>query len=43
MLPWQQMCNGKHLKKKDITNNDNVIKLLLIDICQINLNHQTRF
>ena len=30
-------------KRLDITNNDNVIKSLLINICQINVKHQTRF
>ena len=39
MFPWQQMCNGEHLNK--IRHKGNFIKLLLIDICQINVKHQT--
>ena len=37
MLPWQQVCNGKHFSKSDITTYDNGIGFLLIDIWQIHV------
>ena len=35
MLPWQQMCNGKHFSKLDITSYDNGIGFFSMDIWQI--------
>ena len=37
MLPWQQMCNGKHFSKLDITSYDNGIGIFSMDIWQIHV------
>ena len=43
MLPWQQVCNGKHFSKLDKTSYDNGVEFPSMDICQINVKHQARF
>ena len=37
MLPWQQMCNGKHFSKLDITSYDNGMGFFPMDIWQIHV------
>ena len=43
MLPWQQMCNGKHFAKSDITSYYNGIGFPSMDIWQIHVKSQAKF
>ena len=41
MLPWQQVCKGKHFSKLDIESYDDGLEFPSMDICQIHVKHQT--